>query len=200
MRIPRRQNGFTLVELAITLIVAGILIAMTIPTFIEARQRASLRGAADQVASFWADARFEALRRNSFVAVTMRTDADGNMCLGARTVTSNTDTACDCFTAGLANCNVARYPDTQSSWRGVRTAGNPTLGEPDSDTVGVAVIDPKRGSLGNDLHAGGFLLQSADGSRSNYRLNVVVDRIGRAFVCEPSTATDKLPQFTNKRC
>lgn len=198
MRIPRRQNGFTLVELAITLIVLSILVAMTIPTFIEARQRAALRGAADQVASFWADARFEALRRNSFVAVTMQSNVAGNMCLGARTVATNTATACDCFTAGA--CNVARYPADQSSWRGVRTPGNPTLGDPDTDTVGVAVIDPKRGGLGNDLHAGGFLLRSSEGGRHDYRLNVTIDRNGRAFVCEPASATDKLPQFINKRC
>ena len=199
MRIPRRQIGFTLVELMLTLIVAAILLALAIPSFIESRQRSALRGAADQVASFWADARFEALRRNSYVAVTMRGDAAGRMCLGADVVGSATSTtACDCFTAGA--CDVARYPDTQSSWRQVRMPSNPTLGPNDADLIGVAVIDPKRGSLGDDNQAGIYALQSPEGGRSSYRLNVVIDRNGRAFVCEPSTAADKLPQFTNKRC
>lgn len=199
MRISRRQIGFTLVELMITLVVAAILLAMAIPSFIESRQRSALRGAADQVASFWADARFEALRRNNFVAVTMRGDADGRLCLGANTVaTAASTTACDCFTAGA--CNVSRYPDTQSSWRLARMADNPTLGPNDADLIGVAVIDPKRGSLGDDNQTGVFSLQSPDGGRSDYRLNVAIDRNGRAFVCEPSAAADKLPQFTNKRC
>ena len=199
MRISRRQIGFTLVELMITLIVAAILLAMAIPSFIESRQRSALRGAADQVQSFWADARFEALRRNSFVAVTMRGNADGRMCLGANTVaTATTTTACDCFTAGA--CNVSSYPGTQSSWRLVRMQANPTLGPNDADLVGVAVVDPKRGGLGDENQAGTYFLQSPEGGRSDYRLSVAIDRNGRAFVCEPSAAPDKLPQFTNKRC
>ena len=198
MRIPRRQIGFTLVELMITLIVAAILLAMTIPSFIEARQRAALRGAADQVQSFWADARFEALRRNSYVAVTIKADAAGKICLGANTATSATDTtACDCFTNA---CNVATYPVDQSSWRQVRVPESPTIGPNDADLSGVAVIDPKRGSLGDENQAGIFPLQSQPGGRFDYRLNVALDRNGRAFVCEPSAAQDKLPQFTKKRC
>ena len=199
MRIPRRQTGFTLIEMMVTLIVAGILLALTVPSFIESRQRSAIRGAADQVANFWADARFEALRRNTFIAVTMQSTAAGNICLGARTVaTATTTTACDCFTAGA--CNVSSYPPAQTAWRQVRVPANPTLGPTDTDLVGVAVIDPKRGQLGDPNQAGTFFLQSPEGGNRDFRLNIVVDRNGRAFTCEPTSVSDKLPQFTDKRC
>jgi hypothetical protein len=95
---------------------------------------------------------------------------------------------------------VSTYPADQSSWRLVRMAANPTIGAPDNDLVAVAVIDPKRGSLGDGNQAGSFFLQGPAGSRDDYRLNVALDRNGRAFVCEPAAAPSKLPQFTNKRC
>lgn len=199
MRFPRRQMGVTLIELMITLIVVAIVLAFAIPSFIDSRQRSALRGAADQVASFWADARFEALRRNVDVRVTMRSDADGQICLGANRVPDVTPTAtCDCFTAG--SCNVATWPDNQAAWRGVRITGLPTLGSPDDDSLGDAVIDPKRGDLTDPAHAGTFSLQSPVGGNTDYRLNVSIDRNGRAYVCEPSAAPSKLPQYTNRRC
>lgn len=202
MSHPRRQRGVTLIELMIGLIVLGVLIALTIPAFVDARQRASLRGAAEQVASFWADARFEALRRNSNVRVTLRSTATGDMCLGANLVPAGTPNAtCDCFAAsGGTLCNVARWPEDQGAWRAVRPNGNPTLGAPDTDLLGEAILDPKRGNLSEPTDAGMFPLLSPDGGRSEYRLNIAFDRNGRAFICEPAAAPDKLPQYVNRRC
>ena len=193
MSSARRQLGVTLIELMITLIVVAIVLAFAIPSFIESRQRAALRGAAEQIASFWADARFEALRRNVDVRVAMRSDANGQICLGADTVD-----ACDCFTAG--SCDVATWPENQSAWRGVRVPGLPTLGSPDDDALGDAVIDPKRGELTDPTHAGIFQLQSPAGGSTDYRLNLSIDRNGRAYICEPAAAPSKLPQYVNRRC
>lgn len=201
MSHPRRQRGVTLIELMIGLIILGVLIALTVPAFVDARQRASLRGAAEQVASFWADARFEALRRNANVRVTLRSNAEGEMCLGANVVPPTTSDTCDCFVeSGAGLCNVARWPESQGDWRAVRPNGNPTLGTPDTDLLGEAILDPKRGNLTDPAHAGVFPLMSPEGGRSEYRLNVAFDRNGRAFICEPAAAPDKLPQYANRRC
>jgi prepilin-type N-terminal cleavage/methylation domain-containing protein len=199
VKFPRRQTGVTLIELMITLIVVAIVLSFAIPSFIESRQRAAVRGAADQIAAFWADARFEALRRNIDVRVTMRSDANGQICLGANRVPDATPTAtCDCFTAG--SCNVATWPENQAAWRGVRVPGLPTLGSPDDDALGDAVIDPKRGELTDPTHVGVFSLQSPAGANTDYRLNVSIDRHGRAYLCEPSAAPSKLPQYADRRC
>lgn len=195
----RRENeiGVTLVELVVTIAVLAIMLTLAIPTFNDFRQRSALRGAADQVASFIGDARFEALRRDSLVKVGYRING-AEMCIGAHRTTDKADDApCDCFTAGA--CDVAAYPESQSDWRGVRSAGLPTVGDTDTDAIGVFVIDPKRASLSQPGDAGRILLQAPQGA-VDYRLDVVVDRNARATVCEPSAATAKIPGYQNRRC
>lgn len=192
MRAPK-ADGFTLVELMVTIAVLAILVTLAVPSFNDFRQRVALRGSAEQIVSFWGDARFEALRRDSRVKVGFNSNA-GQLCLGAATTTNPADnTPCDCFTAGA--CNVAAYPPAQADWRGVRVASAATIG----GGSGLAVIDPKRGNLTEAGDAGRILLQAPNGDQ-DYRLDVVIDRNGRAQICEPSAAPSKLPGYQDRRC
>jgi prepilin-type N-terminal cleavage/methylation domain-containing protein len=194
----RRVAGFTLIELVVAIAVLAILAVLVIPSFADFRDRAALRGAADQLTTFWGDARFEALRRDSLVKVGFNTTSGGAMCIGAQTTTDPADDdACDCFTAGA--CNVGAYPAVQTDWKRIRPEGQPTLGDTDGDDNGVAVIDPKRGTLTQSGDAGRMSLQGTSEGRP-YRLDVVIDRNGRAIQCEPSAAAAKIPAFTNRRC
>lgn len=194
-----RFLGFTLIELMVAIAVLAILAVLAVPSFLDFRQRSAVRGAADQVVTFWGNARFEALRRDAPVKVGFRSSS-GNFCIGAAVASGAADnTACDCFTAG--SCDVASYPATQNEWKGVRVASNPTLGDDDgSSAIGVAVIDPKRGGLTQAADAGAILLRSPGGGSLDYRINIVVDRNGRAFQCEPAAAPSKLPEFSNRQC
>jgi len=193
-----KTKGFTLVELMVTLAVLAILAVLAVPTFTDFRQRSSLRGAADQVVSFVGDARFEALRRNSDVKVGFRTDVAGNFCIGAATTTDpSDDTPCDCFTA--AACDVSAYPASQADWRGVRVPANPTIGDTDSDADGVIVINPKRANLTEAGDAGRISLRSPIGSQ-DYRLDIIVDRNGRATSCQPAAAPSKIPEYLDRGC
>jgi prepilin-type N-terminal cleavage/methylation domain-containing protein len=193
------QSGITLIELLITLAVLAVLVVAAAPSFVEYRQRAALRGATDQVISFWGDARFEAMRRNSLLKVGFLSDADG-FCLGAAITTDPADDKpCDCLSAAPAPddiCDIGRYPSAQNEWKGVRVASATTLG----DGQGAVVIDPKRSSLTDPDAAGVILLRSSASSGSDYRLNVVIERFGRAIACEPSDAPSKLPQYVDRRC
>lgn len=195
----RSQFGFTLIELMVTLSVLAILAVMAVPSFAQLRQRSALKGAADQVSSFWGNARYEALRRNSLVKIGFRTTSAGLFCIGANTTTDPADdAACDCFTSGA--CDVGAYPATQPDWQGVRPGTSlPTLGDVDTDNDGVAVIDPKRGTLTDRGDAGSIFLRGPIGSQ-DYRLNVAIDGNGRAFQCEPSTAPNGMPDFSDRRC
>ena len=191
----QNMRGVTLIELMVTLAILAIILMMAIPSFNEFRQRSALRGASDQVESFWTDTRYEALKRNQMVKVSMSVSGD-NYCFGANTTISATDsTKCNCFTAG--SCNVARYPASQSEWKSVRFFGdsNTTIG----NSTGVIIIDPKRAGLASTNQIGFWTLASPAGG-VDYRLNINVDRFGRVVVCEPSNAGNKMPQFTKRRC
>ena len=188
-------RGFTLLELMVTIALLSVLLVIAVPSFTEFRQRAAIRGAADQVATFWGDARFEALRRNQFVKVGFRTSGT-TFCLGAATTaTADDDTTCNCFTAGA--CNVSAYPSNQSEWRGITVASATTLGDDDG---GVIVINPKRGNVTETGDVGRIFLGMPTSTNANYRLSIDFDRNGRAVICEPAAAANKLPQFTNRRC
>lgn len=74
------QRGFTLVELAITLVVLGVLMAMAIPGFRYVHNSGRLSAAANDVVASLQAARMEAVRRNG--RVVLCSSADGASCSG----------------------------------------------------------------------------------------------------------------------
>jgi prepilin-type N-terminal cleavage/methylation domain-containing protein len=66
-----KQIGFTLIESLIVLSIAGILIAMAIPSFIAAQNRAKLAQATDLVVASLQQAQREAIRRNQSCTLTL---------------------------------------------------------------------------------------------------------------------------------
>jgi type IV fimbrial biogenesis protein FimT len=193
--MERRLQGFTLIELMVTLAVMAILMAVAVPSFMEFRQRTALQGAADQLVSAWDQARFEALRRDTQLYVTLRNDS-GSVCLGV-----DTGSSCDCRAQSgeTGFCDVSAYPGDNANLGGVTAAANPTVGDDDTDGVGVAVIDPKRGGITDTGDWGGIALKGPPGG-ADYRLNFYVDTRGRAVVCEPADAPDKIPSYSDRRC
>lgn len=190
-RLSRAARGFTLVELMVSIAVLSILVVMAMPSFVEFRERIVVRGAGDQLVSAWANARLEALKRNQPVSVTIR-NSGTNLCIGASTGTAS----CDCFTVNA--CNVSQYPQAQSDWSGVTMVGKPTLGPTDTDDIGLAVIDPKRGYLTNASDLGGASIQSPGGQK--YRLRFHVDRWARAYLCAPTDSPLTLPDYSTRTC
>lgn len=76
-----RERGFTLVELAVTLVVLSIVLAVAVPNVRDMINRNRLTGAANEIVSALQTARIEAVRRNRRVGLCPSTDgttcADG---------------------------------------------------------------------------------------------------------------------------
>jgi prepilin-type N-terminal cleavage/methylation domain-containing protein len=204
----RRGMGFTLIELMVTVAIIVILAMLAIPSFQAQRQRAAIRGAGDQVLNFWNEARMEALKRNSMVKVGFVQSSSGAVfCMGAATTTDTEDaTPCDCTSAtpGSNVCDVARYPEDNSAgngeWNGSTLTGITLGGGSGLSDIQPALIDPKRLFLVKPGDAGTVTLTSpsiaVSGSRS-YKLNMVVDRFGRGYLCQSSTSPNALTDYTN---
>ena len=185
-----KNQGFTLIELMVAVAVLAILMALAVPSFTAYQQRATLRGAGDQLVNYWANARLAAVRENRNVIVSFRS-AGTSMCLGATTAA----VACDCLAAPAA-CNVSRFPENQAEWRRTRMAAASTLGA----GSGNVIIDPKRGNITDPGDAGGIFLQSPEGASNDYRLNFMIDRNGRGVLCQPAAAPNKMPQYSDRQC
>lgn len=191
------QAGFTLIELMVSIAVLSILLIAAIPSFIDFRERAAVRGAGDQLVSFWANAKLEAVKRNQPVIVTIRTTAT-TMCLGASTTAG--PCTCDAAAGAATTCDVARYPDptAQGDWRGVTVVGKPTLGSPDTDTDGVATIDPKRGYLTSSGDVGGVTIQSP--GQNAFRLRLYIDQWAKPYLCAPTNSPRILSDYSTRTC
>jgi prepilin-type N-terminal cleavage/methylation domain-containing protein len=195
MRQRHRIRGFTMVELMVTIAVIVVLLLIAMPSFLAFRQRAAIRASAEQALGLWQQARFEAAKRNSMVKFGVVPGDDGEFCIGLATTTDKADEVpCDCTQDD--ECDIARFPADQAEWRGVTlSADDLTLG---GDT-GVVVIDPKFTALTEIDDAGSFTLVDPPGNKA-YLLNMHVDRMGRAFLCESTAAVDHMSDYTNRTC
>ena len=195
------QSGFTLIELVVTMTVITILLLIAVPSFQSFRQRAALRGAAEQVLGVWNQSRLEAAKRNVNVEFAVTGSAGGAFCIGATPVESGNNTPCDCMEADPTDadfCDVARFPLDQAGWNSVGLAATPTIGT--STGTGRIVIEPKRTNLAQAVDAGVIALKGPPGPRS-YRLNLNIDAFGRGRLCESKLAgVDRMSDYVDRRC
>jgi len=192
MPVHRKQHGFTLIELMVTVGVVFATLLIALPSFLAMRQRAALRGAAEESLTMWQETRMEAAKRNQMVKFGV-SGSGGAFCLGAATTTDPADaTPCDCTGVDATKkCDVGTFPSNTKEWREVTLSGTPTLGQ----NTGVAVLDSKRSALTDAGDAGGIVL-----SRNGYSLALRIDQFGRGVICEPSSATTKMPDFGTRQC
>jgi type IV fimbrial biogenesis protein FimT len=198
----RRHEGFTLIELMTAVAVMLVLMLIAQPSFESLRQRAAMRGAGEHLVSFWNQARLEAAKRNSLVKVSVVSGSGGVFCMGAATTTNPADTTpCDCTAAAPTSdvCDIARFPDSQSDWNRVTLTGVTLGGGTTLANIEPVVIEPKRTSLVVPADDGSVTLSGPTG-RFNYKVNLLVDRFGRAQLCESTSATDHMSDFANRQC
>lgn len=65
----RKQRGFTLIELMVTIVVLGIAMGIALPNYLELMQRQKVAAAADEVENLFNLSRTEAVKRSARVSI-----------------------------------------------------------------------------------------------------------------------------------
>lgn len=100
-----REQGFTLIELIIALVIVGILVTVAVPTFNNFIKNYRISANADQLYYYLQYARSEAIKRNANIYISFQTG--DTWCYGI-----NVGSACDCTTASNCNLGAVSYAAT----------------------------------------------------------------------------------------
>ncbi len=73
MSLSMRRRGYTIAEMIVVMVVAGVLAAIALPRMVAATDRVRARGAAADVSAAFAGAREQALTARALVAVVLDT-------------------------------------------------------------------------------------------------------------------------------
>ncbi len=176
----RGSGGFTLVELMITVVIVGILLALAGPSFVELLERNRMQTTASNVYTSLMLARSEALKRNRDVEV----------------CSSTSGTACDPNEAGLWQDGWLVWVDTDGdtsvddpnevlSVRGALYGGDTlwAVTDPNDMSGGTKIDEISYEASGNASDAVHFVLCPADGDTSMARV-VSVEATGRPKIRE----------------
>ena len=178
-------QGFTLVELLVTLAVLAIIAALAVPSYQDFVQKRQITSAAEQITSFIGEARSEAIRRNDNVTVTFNRTSATNWCLGARLGTA----ACDC-SATPSDCQMIPSPPNNNFPVEVITSDGFNLIELDSasTTAGAGssmTFEPVRG-IAADTGDTASLRFSTENDKLEFGVDVSV--LGKAQACNPDSS------------
>lgn len=184
--MANRQQGFTLIEVTIGVIILGILLALAVPAFGDAIERRRIAGIIDDVQSRIALARSEAIKRNQPVSFAVQAAGGDNWCIGLK---SNDTAGCDCNETVSTEADFCAIGDSAALIGGGAVAGI-TL-DPAAitafDTDNAFSFDPTQGTLSNLSDAGGGNQLKFSSSDGNYLLEININPLGLTKACFSSS-------------
>lgn len=160
-----KTQGFTLIEMMVTVAVLAIIVSIAAPSFNSFFDRYRVKRAADTLSSFLINAKSEAIKRNKNVSAVI-TGSGTTWCVGM-----TESSTCNCSTANACQIEGADRVINSTSFNGVKLLG--------PDTGHAFEFKTQRGAVtGFDT----VQLESANGAKVNVRVSMV----GRIKLCSPS--------------
>ena len=168
----RREKGFTLLELMVTIVVLVILVSIAMPSLRGMAQRSALRGAGDGIEGVISAAKEESIKRDRPVWVAMKSGG-GRFCGGATTTPRG-----GVSQAAAPASDVAVWATNLRDQQNVEVQSIAFGG---GDSFG---FDPRTGILMQPANSGGVVLKNG-----TYAMQVRVSPIGRVSLCAPSVGS-----------
>ena len=140
MRLRRPQRGFTIIELMVVIVIAGVLLAFALPSFNDMLARRRLGGQANELVTDLSYAKSEAVQRNRNVVLI---PGGGGTCytLAAWTDPAARTGSCDCALVPAAVCTSPPTPSDPVELKTVTLTNAVTVA-----TTGTFDFEPVRGS------------------------------------------------------
>jgi len=181
----QRQNGVTLIELMVTIAVMAVFVMLAVPSFVNVRERAIVRGAAGNLVAAVARARFEAAKRNDYVTVSVRGSGSA-WCIGLQSGT----TGCDCLSG---TCNIDQVSTSSLNGARLLSAANFNASSGGSGSTDFSV-DPRLIMLQN-LAPGGSLVLRSPSDTWDYRVQFNLSSTAKTQLCSPAGAKNVLSDY-----
>ncbi|MFY0676444.1 MAG: GspH/FimT family pseudopilin [Neptuniibacter sp.] len=162
MLIRRFEQGLTLIELLITIVVLGIVAAYGVPSMTGFFEKQRVSGAAHTFLSDIQFARAEAIKQNQDIELELNA---GQWCYG---IDDETASNCSCTAAAATNCTV--------NGNTYFVSGNDFPNVTASSSVTTITFDPVRGTLSP-------LNRTVSFSSGDYSVSVIWSAVGRARLC-----------------
>jgi type IV fimbrial biogenesis protein FimT len=187
-RAKRPTRGFTIIELMTVVAVAGVLLALAVPSMREFAVRQRVKAINAELVTDLQYARSESIVRNRTVRVRFQTDDPGMTCYTIHTAGTAVG-VCDCRRPlGTACDNVAGLNELKTVQ--VRRSTTVTLQPPNEPDSFVNFSEPQGLSNRNDFRV--TVASSVSGA-----LRTSTNLLGRPQVCSPNGSIGGVPTCPN---
>jgi type IV fimbrial biogenesis protein FimT len=172
---PRRQRGFTLIEVMMSVVLLAIGAALAIPSYRDMVEKRQLTNAAEQLAAFVNSTQTIASRTNEVITVSYRRRGADEWCVGA--------------TMGVSACNCEQTDSTATDYCEIESrpfvlnqsisTGAELMQEISAQRSSYS-FDPVRGIFTN---MDDYVTMKMHSNSRDYKLNLMVNATGRVILC-----------------